>query len=419
MSDTALPAAESQHSSRRPLAIRALNAVGRSLGQDGRSWVSLKPEHLIAKAEQETGLSDWGGEDWRPALDVLVQSLDGEAQLNLMGRMLMKEYLRRLLVNRLKVQADFKAHPEILQVPIKRPVFIVGLPRTGSTLLQRLLSRDPDVRSLQTWEMWYPSPPPQAETYYTDPRIELTRRRLKMLNWSAPDFNAVHEMEAGEPEECISLLQMTLASSCFELMAPIPAYASWLRQQSQQGPYRYYRKLLQLLQSKYEKHHWVLKSPFHLFGIEALMELFPDAVIIQTHREPTKVIPSFSSLYSVMHKLVSNAADEKTLGPFVLDRLADASSDSLRMRERYGEDRFFDVSYRDLLADPFGTVKSIYDRFGYELTPDAANIMKRWHESSPQHKHGVHNYTLEQFGLSAEQVNARFARYRERFGAML
>lgn len=410
---------ETSRSSSQPLGVRVLNSIGRALGGNGARWVSLDPDRLIRHAEQATGFSDWGPGDLRGPLQALTRSLRDDAQLNLMGHLMMRQYLERILANRLRVQNDIRQNPEILDVTIKRPLFIVGLPRTGSTLLQRLLARDPAVRSLQTWEMWFPSPPPRAETYYSDPRISLTERRLRMLNWTAPEFASVHEVVAGEPEECISLLQASLVSSCFELMARIPSYVSWLNQQDQHQPYAQYKRHLQLLQWKHPKDHWVLKSPFHLFGLEALLDVFPDAVIVQTHREPINVIPSFSSLYHVMHRLTSDQAQARELGPYVLERLAEASDTSLDLRQRYGPERFFDVSYLDLVKQPFATVQRIYDRFGYEMTPDALSQMQAWLAASPQHKHGVHRYTLEEFGLTAEQVNTRFSRYRDSFAPLL
>lgn len=402
-----------------PWLLRWFNATGRGLAREGCGWVSLEPRRLIEKAEHETGLRDWGNDDFRPALDRLCASLRDEARLNLMGRLMLRSSLVRQLSNRLKMQRDWSLSPRILDLPIRRPLFIVGLPRTGSTLLQRLLARDPNVRSLQTWEMMLPSPPPTAATYTTDPRIAEVERKLAILRWAAPEFMAAHEVAAGEPEECVGLLQTTLVTHTWELWCRMPRYIDWVDSQDIRQSYRLYRKQLQLLQSSFERDHWVLKSPFHLFGLEAILELFPDAAIVQTHREPRSVVPSLCSLFSVMHELTSDHSSRTETGARLMDRLAHANDRAINLRHKTGDARFFDVSFRQMMENPIAVVRQIYDRFGYPLEPAAEAVMIEWLANNPQHKHGVHRYTLEEFSLDADTVEQRFAHYRERFAAYL
>ncbi|MEC9357021.1 MAG: sulfotransferase [Pseudomonadota bacterium] len=399
-----------------PLPVRMLNAAGHRLGN---SWIGLDPDDMVARAERSTRLSDWGEDKFRDALDRLLESARSEARLNAMGRLMIRNYVGRILENRLKVERDLKAYPSILSEEIRRPVFIVGLPRTGSTLLQRLLARDPAVRSLQTWETMYPSPPPEPSTYDCDPRIPLTDKRLKMLDWLAPGFAAAHELVAGEPEECVGLLQTSLKSYCFDLFGDFASYRSWLDEDDQRATYAYYRKLLQLLQWGYPKDHWVLKSPFHLWGLDALLETFPDAIIVQTHREPVQVTPSLCSLLSVTHRLCSDSAQPEAMGPIWLERLAAAMETVMNARERVGEDRFVDISYRRLAASPVKVASELNDRFGFALSSTAVTAMRAWLGSNQQHKRGVHHYTLESFGLDARRVNQAFARYRKRFADYL
>jgi len=403
----------------RPWPVKLLNKLGHSLAHDGASWVPFDAGDMILEAERSTGLSDWGSEPLAEPLGRLIRSIEDEAELNLMGRLMMQSNLRRQLANRLKLQNDWKQHPEILAEPVRRPLFIVGLPRTGSTLLQRLLSRDPAVRSLQTWEMMLPSPPPQEATRLTDPRIRKIDRQLRILHWSAPEVAIAHEVVAGEPEECVSLLQNSLASPAFELFCNLPGYRAWVDAQDPRIAYRYYRKQLQLLQWKHRKDHWVLKSPFHLLGLEAILELFPDAVIVQTHREPQQVVPSLCSLFTALHGLNSDRADPHQIGPRWLERLARANDMTIDLRERVGSDRFVDVSFRAMLEDPFRIVREINERFDYPFTEDSLTEIRAWHEQNPQHKHGVHRYRPEEFGLDADTIDAQFARYRERFAAYL
>lgn len=403
----------------RPRLVRLLNAAGRRLAKDGSTWIKLDAPSLIAAAERSTGLSDWGPDEFRPAASVLLRSLNEESRLNTMGRLMLANGMNRFLVNRLKMQRDWTRHPRILDVPIRKPLFIIGFPRTGSTLLQRLLARDPEARSLQTWEMMQPSPPPEAENYRTDPRIIGANLRLKVLNWSAPDFSMVHEVAAGEPEECVTLLQNTFTTDAFELMANMPGYHDWVIRADMRAPYRYYKKELQLLQWKHEKDHWILKSPFHALGLPAIMELFPDAVVVQTHRDPAKVVPSMCSLYKVMHELTSDYAHPKALGAERLQQLSERNDVIMDLRGKLGDERFMDVAFSDMMSDPMAVVKRIYDRFGYTLRPAAEKAMRDWHASNPQHKLGVHRYTLEEFGLTPAAVSHKLKRYKERYAAYL
>lgn len=397
----------------RPALISWINDLGEVLGLGER--VSLDVEDLIRQAENSTGLKDWGEGNFREGLEVLTRSLKEESNLSTVGRIIFRSYLSRMLTNRLNIQRDLTRYPEIATTRVSRPLFIIGLPRTGSTLLQRLLSRDPSVRSLQTWEMMRPSPPPTPETYHSDPRRKDAERRLKLLNWMAPEFASVHEWTAGEPEECLSLLQATLVSIVFEMMAPVPSYGTWLETQDLHAPYQYYRHQLQLLQYHLRGDHWVLKSPIHLFALKEVLEIFPDAHIIMTHRDPVKILPSICSYFAVLYKLHCRDVDLTTLGPYWLEKWGAANDAAIQLREEVGNDRFLDVDYRRLVKEPFGVVQEIYDHFGYNLTDDAMGAMKQWHANNPQHKHGVHQYSLEQFGLTAEQVHRRFARYVEHF----
>lgn len=400
-----------------PWPLRALNGFGRTFG--GKSWVGLSADALIERAERTTGLSNWGGADIRTPLSVLVKSFDEDAGLNLGGRIVVRAYLHRLLCNRLKIENDIALHPDIESVEIRRPVFIVGLPRTGSTLLQRLLSRDPQVRSLQTWEMMFPSPPPEQASYASDPRIAEAARRLKVLMWAAPDFVAAHELAVGEPEECVGLLQTSLVTNAFELMTELRGYRDWYRQQDPRIAYRYYKRQLKHLQWRMARDHWVLKCPVHLFGLEALLQEFPDAIIVQTHREPVSVMPSVCSLFSVVQVLLCESADTHGLAADWVLRWARACDEAIALRERYPSAQFVDVSYRALITEPEATVAQLYAECGYSLSDAAIEAMRAWRAGNPQHKHGKHRYTLEQFGLTAEQVNAEFAHYTARFAALL
>lgn len=403
----------SSSSNSRPWAVRALNGVGHHLLRDGERVFPLDMERLIASAERSTGLCDWGKEDFRPALARLLDAFNSEARLNTMGRAMLNSGMQRFLCNRLRMERDWTLHPEILQAPINRPIFIIGLPRTGSTLAQRMLSADPDARALYTWEMMEPALAKVGQKH--DRRKQTAANRLKVLEWAAPEFMVAHEVKPDEPEECVTLLQNGFVTDTFELMGSIPGYRDWVATQDLEPTYRYYRKQLQLLQAQRSAGHWVLKSPFHQLGLDSILKLFPDALIVQTHRDPIKVVPSWCSLFSAMHELTSDHADRHDIGRQRLQRLAETSRHVIEVRKSADPQRFVDISFNELMADPLAAMAKIHERAGLPLSATARSAMSGWLARNQQHKRGVHQYTLDTFGLSAEQVNHELAHYRERF----
>lgn len=399
-----------------PWPLHLMNRVGRLAG-NGRSLMPLDPAVLMQAAERSTGLMDWGGSDIRPALQRLLAAFNDEAGLNTIGRMMLNDGMRRFLSNRLKMERDWTLHPDLLNAPVARPIFIIGLPRTGSTLLQRLLARAPGARALHTWEMMEPSaPPPRA---LGDTRIALARARLQFLEWAAPDFMVAHEVKVGEPEECVTLLQNSLVTDAFELMGNIPSYRDWVGGQNMDGVYAYYRRQLQLLQAQRPAGHWVLKSPFHQLGLDSVLRLFPDALIVQTHRDPVKVVPSWCSLFSAMHTLTSVRVDCAEIGRQRLQRLAETSERCIAVRAQHGAERFVDIAFNTLMEDPIAAVRQIHARAGLPLDAATEQTMQSWLLDNRQHKLGVHRYTLEAFGLDEIKVSRAMRAYRQRFAGML
>lgn len=399
--------------SNHPRALGVLNSLGRAVGITRRRRFRIDAERLMHGAERSTGLSDWGSDDFLPPLARLVEALNEEAALTPVGRAVCTRSLQSALETRLLVQQELNRHPGILDQQIRRPLFIIGLPRTGSTLLQRLLCQDPAVHHLKAFETMFPTPSRAGSS--TDDRIRRAERRLRLYNWMVPDLASVHAIEATEPEECTLLLQNTFLNVSFGGMAQIPSYVGWVLQQDMASAYRYYETQLKLLQWRRPGDHWVLKSPIHLFALRPLMEIFPDANVIQTHREPARVLPSYCSLAQMRRSLASDNVDPRLLGRNTLEVFAGAAAKAIETRREIGDERFFDVAYRDLLGDPFPVIRRIYERFSYELTPEAESAMRRWYAAHPQHKHGVHRYTPEQFGLTPERINERLSPVIERF----
>ena len=260
----------------RPLQYRLFNWGGNLLDRLGYRVAELKEESLLQAAQSLTKLDDFGDESFLRPLKVLLKSLEEEASLNFMGRYLLWQYFVKLLVNRLKIQEQFNRYPEIFQVQIKKPLFVLGLPRCGTTFLFNLLCQDPNSRWLHLWELLNPCPPPEAQTSLRDPRIQQAQKSLKLYDWVAPNLKVTHYYNPRGPEECNKLFEHNFVSPLFAVKNNVPSYYQWLveRQDLFTLSYKYYRQQLQLLSWKWQEEHWVLKAPFHLAHINSLLKVF-------------------------------------------------------------------------------------------------------------------------------------------------
>ncbi|MGB1581605.1 MAG: sulfotransferase family protein, partial [Nevskiales bacterium] len=291
----------------RPLAIRLFNAVGRLFSLFGIR-ASLRPESIVKAARRRAGLQDFGSMEFMPALEVLAKSLDTEARLHPFGRLVARDRLVGFLTVRLKVQQLVQDHPEILQQEINAPLVIAGLQRTGTTMLHRLLAADPDNRAMMSWESIDPTPV-KVKPGKPDPRYKKAELAEKALKYMAPEFFAIHPVEAGAPEEDILLLEYSLMSDVPESMFYVPSYGDWLKKQDMMPAYAYLKLLLQVLQWQRAGQRWVLKTPAHLGQLDTLLKVFPDARIIQTHRDPSKTTASFSSMVTHGSGVFSDTVD--------------------------------------------------------------------------------------------------------------
>ncbi len=366
---------------------------------------------MMSAARRRTGLDDFGGDDFREGLEVLVQAFNGIDTANAFGRIFFREYCTSLLANRLKIQADLTRHPEILGVPVRRPLFVTGLPRSGTTFLHRLLSQDPAARAMLFWEALEPSPPPEPATYATDPRIGRARRQMKLLYSLSPRLATAHEFEAESPEEDNNLFAHRFAAGMLGFMFDVPDYPRWLDKQPLIPGYVYEKQQLQLLSWKYPGDHWVLKSPAHLFGLDAVLAVFPDASIVITHRDPMKVIPSVSSLAAGFRGILTDRLDLRRLGAEMAEAMAIGPRRAIHARSEADAGRFHDVSYERLVAEPIDTVAAICDHFGYDFTPEFEARARGWIAENPRQKHGVHRYRLEDFGLDRGAIERHFGEY--------
>jgi len=398
--------------------ISAVNTCGALLNRLGLPLASLEEGDLLEAARRTTGLADFGGDEFRVGLGKLVSALESEADLTPLGRVAAQRDLLGLLINRLHLQADRTRHPEIAAERIADPIFIVGLPRTGSTALHHLLAQDPETRTPRAWEVMYPSPPPTRAMYETDPRIERARKQLRWLDWLAPDFKAIHPVGAELPLECIAIMSASFLAARFQTTYNVPSYEAWLNAQDMRPAYAYHWRFLQHLQWRTPAARWVLKAPSHVFAFDALLETYPDARIVQTHRDPLTAVASVASLSSVLHRAFSWRREPSRFGREVTDRWTEGLERSLELRRtgRVAPERLIDVHHHEVVDDPMGVVRRIYSQFEMPLTTAAEARMRAFLEANPRHKHGPHDYALDAFGLDAQDLIRRFRAYSEHFG---
>jgi len=378
----------------------------------------LQPTALVAAARRRAGWREFGAPDVHGPLCRLIESIEDEAQLNFLGRIAAREDLGRMLVNRLELDRDYQQHPEIAAEQIRRPLFITGLPRSGSTLLHSLLAQDPANRVPLNWETMYPSPPPEGATHATDPRADQAERQIRWFGWLQPEFCRIHPVAARQAEECVVILSHSFLSSRFHTTYRTPSYQAWLKKQDRRPAYAYHRRFLEHLQWRTGADRWVLKAPAHLYALDALFAIYPDALVVQTHRDPRMVLGSVASLTRSLQSAFAEPLDPAEIGREVMQSWTEGLERGMHVRRtgRAGAERFFDVRYQQLLADPIGTVREIYRHFELPLTVEAEHRMRSHLRGNPQHKHGRHAYDLKAFGLDGASLDQHFGSYREFFG---
>ncbi len=403
----------------RPVLARVANAIGGRLRRAGMQAPRLDVASL-AKATGLKGATFAEPEDhaFLARLEALLADANGAAQLNFLGRVGIHLQFARMLRNRLLARRWVAEHPEIAAVPLARPLFVVGQPRTGTTLLYALLAQDPQSRAPLAWELESPVPPTDPAAGHLDPRYLEFDRKMRGLNNYVPGLAIAHAPVADEPEECYPLLESGALSSTFLLYFDIPTY--WRRLVAT-GPdeardaYRAFRQQVAIMQSRVPGRRWLSKSPAHLLFLDTLFATFPDAGVVIPHREPLEALPSLCSLLALTRSAASDHVDPHALGQVGLDWFAESSRRADIARTVLPSSRIVDVAYPRLLADPIGVVRDLYERLGYPYTPDFEARMRRWLADNPQHKHGVHRYSLAQFGLTDARVREVTAGYRARF----
>jgi hypothetical protein len=370
---------------------------------------------LLEEARAATSLSDFGVPDFREGLAILLETYE-RVGLRPGGRKRTHGRIVQLLANRLRIEKAFRDHPEIRKRSILRPMYLTGLPRTGTSALFNLLAIDPAARPLLTWEGMFPDPLGRAlGPGEQDPRLVGLRAYYARQRAKDPDFDKIHYVDADTPEECVLLLAHTFCDVQIGIEPLMSPYREWFEAQDLRPAYNYYKDLLKLLDWQRPGRRWLLKSPAHLWALDVLVELFPDCCIVQTHRDPLEILASYCSMMAALMS-IREMYDKAELGRAVLDHLATALSRGMRARDAADPARFFDVDYRLFLGDPMATVERIYAHFGLPLEGPVADAMRSHIAANPQSKHGRHSYALAEYGLDERQVRARFEQYASRFG---
>ncbi len=398
----------------RPIPIALFNRLGRAAEKLG-AVPEFKVDTLIANARRKTGLRDFGDEWFREPMGVLVKSLNKEAQLTPLGKVIQKGRLEGALANRLRIEALCKQHPQIEKLALGNVIAIAGLQRTGTTTLHRLLAADTNMRALLSWEALNPAPLPKDTKENAIARISQAKTAEKGLAYIAPSFFAIHPVEHDAPEEDVLLLDLSFMSQSPEATMHVPSYAAWLETQDHTRAYQYLRKLMQALLWQRPANNWVLKTPHHMEYLDTLLDVFPEVKIVQTHRDPQKTMGSFCSMVAHGRGVFSDHVDAKETARHWVRKVHRMMDRSMEVRKQRGEEHFIDVSYYDLLDNPLKELERIYKFAGIEFTEETAKSAKKTTERNVQHRYGRHRYDLSDFDLSTQEIENQFAFYRSHY----
>jgi len=379
------------------------------------------PAALVAAARAVDGLSDFGDDSYREPLARLARSLAREAALNDIGRAVLRQRLVDILATRLRVQDYFRRFPEIADEEIVAPLFIVGLPRTGTTMLHRTIAADQRMLAPLWYEVRYPCPALDWDfTLAGDRRISAAQAEVQAMLEANPDLLASHPMDAMGADEDIMLLEQSFYSFNLQAFANLPGFDAWIEAQDHTPGYRYFRRLLQFLQWQKRRsgqpgRRWALKAPHHLHFMDLVFKVFPDAKVVQSHRDPVETIPSLASLIAGVWEIYSDVADPREVGRQWARKFARGMQHTMAVRTRLPADRFLDLWFEDTVRRPLAEIERVYAFLGMELTPEARSEMTRWQEFNRRELRPAHAYTLEQFGFTREGLEQQFRSYREHF----
>ena len=375
--------------------------------------VTFNADELIAEAKGQTGFEDFGDPPYREGLETILETYDRNIR-DEAGRKRCRDRVVMQLATRLKCENAFKTIPEVAEQEIVAPIFVTGLPRSGTSALLNLLVSAPENRGLLQWEVQFPDPWPDNKPGEKDPRYDFLAAALEETRNS--EFAKIHFVDADTPEECVLLhaYAFTGVQLGFEIM--LEPYRSWLLAQDLEPMYAYQKRQMQLLNWRNPGQQWMLKAPAHMWGIDDILKVFPDARFVWCHRDPQKVVPSINSMNKVVMNMYAgdySHMDAGEIGRAVMDWYAMSLENGLAMRDRLPPELFVDCSQAQFVADPMGVVESVYDAFGLTLSEASRGVLQSHIDANPKGKHGRHQYDLAEYGLTEELISERFAFYTQ------
>jgi hypothetical protein len=383
------------------------------------------PDFSFARAEEAlheeaiaaVGANDFGDDSYREALDRILDAYDREARFHPAGREMAKYQIVHSLAQRLKAERLWKEYPEVLDTPISRPLFITGCVRTSSTALHYLMGEDPDLQVLEWWLAANPQPRPPRDTWETHPDFRASQAEMDAMFAADPSIKSMHFTTAAGPEECRHLLAQSFTDDSYEVNATVPSYEAWYHDTRHEQTYRRHRKLVQTVAAnEIEQRRWLLKYPVHVRQLDVLLDVYPDACIIVTHRDPRQVIPSYTNMVSTYRALLEKDIDRADIARTQLAGWAGALNRAVEIRKQTGQANFFDLYFEDFVADPVGSVRRIYDHFGQLLSEEGERRLRAYVAENPQSKHGKHVYSDKGTGLTERQIYDAFEPYMVHFG---
>jgi len=370
---------------------------------------------LHETAAREVGYDDFGDPFYLEGLRVLLRAYDREAKLNAFGREAALQNIAEQLKKRLRAEKMWKQDPHILEREIRRPIVILGLVRTGSTALQYLMGQDPDMQHLQYWLAANPQQRPPQERWDQNSDYQASVAEIDAMYAADPSLKAIHFMTADGPEECRHLLAQSFTDDSFEVNASIPSFSEWYEAAHLAPSYRRHKKLIQLIGSTDTRKRWLLKYPVHVRQLAALFEVYPDACVVWTHRDPAQVLPSYCSLIAGFRAIHEDGTDPKHMAERQMELWARGMERAIEFRKGRDAGQFFDLYFKDFRVDPIGCVKRIYAHFDQELSAEGERRLLAWQQDNPQYKHGKHGYS-DDIGIGRSKILERFGTYMDYFG---
>lgn len=372
----------------------------------------LNINELLAAARQQTGLSDFGDNSFQEGLSILLKALNEEANLTESGQARVGASIQATLAQRLQVEDYLKSHPELLEQPIDKPLFLFGLPRTGTTLAINLLAADPQRRIYMRWEAFNTVPPAAKGALQSDPRCIEEQARLDMSLKYVPHISAMHHEDAHSSTECQFAMSPSFCAQVYDSQYHIPSYSHWFLNADYRPAFHYHKRLMQLLQQN-NGGKWTFKNPWHPLYLDALTEVYPDAQLVMTHRDPADVVASACSLIFAVRKLYSDNVDPHACGKLLMHTFDQMIARTAQYEAKHGDGAIHHIAYKELTSDPIGEMKKLYAKFGEPLTAQAE--MQAMLDANPQGKHGKHDYRLEDYGLTRDEVYDHFKDYIQRY----